>query len=145
MVALTLYRTGTLLAGPAIRMLLRRRSEHGKEDRARLAERWGRSSLPRPAGPLSWVHAVSVGETMSALPLIAGLLDARPRGHVLLTTATISAARLAGVRLPTKAFHQYLPVDLPGAVNRFLDHWRPDLAVFVESELWPNLILAASR
>ena len=89
-----------------------------------------------------WLHAASVGESASVLPLVARLL-ADPALSVLVTSGTVASARLMADRLPPRAVHQYAPLDLPGAVARFLDHWRPDLALFVESELWPNLIAAA--
>lgn len=109
----------------------------------RLNERLGRPALPRPAGPLAWVHAASVGELVSVLPLI-GLLGERGLA-VLVTTGTVTSATVAAQRLPESAFHQFAPIDTPGAARRFVAHWRPDLAIFVESELWPNLIVAAHK
>lgn len=140
--ALALYRGLAGAAAPAVRAHLRRRAARGKEDPARLGERFGVPSAPRPAGPLVWLHAASVGETLSVLPLVARLLE-DPALSVLVTSGTVASARLAAERLPPRAVHQYAPVDLPGAAARFLDRWRPGLALFVESELWPNLILAA--
>lgn len=128
------------LVAPAV---LRARARRGKEDSHRLGERQGISSLPRPEGPLVWLHAASVGESLSLLPLIEALTEARPDAAVLVTSGTRTSAELLGRRLPSAAIHQYAPVDAPRAVSRFLDHWRPRLGVFVESELWPNLILAA--
>ncbi len=136
---LGLYAVATKLAAPYLRRMLRRRAERGKEMPARLGEREGMATLPRPPGRLTWVHAASVGETMSAMPLIR-LLAAR--GPVLLTTGTVTSAKLAAERLPEAAVHQFVPLDAPGWVARFLDHWRPDAAVFLESEIWPNLLLA---
>ncbi|WBO60305.1 hypothetical protein GT370_05705 [Acidocella sp. MX-AZ03] len=109
----------------------------GKEIPARLAERQGIASLARPAGRLVWVHAASVGETMSALPLLRLLVA---RGPVLLTTGTVTSARLAQERLAPGVVHQFVPLDVPGWAARFLEHWRPDVAVFLESEIWPNLL-----
>ncbi|MGE4480735.1 3-deoxy-D-manno-octulosonic acid transferase [Acidocella sp.] len=134
---LGLYAGATRLAVPYLRRMLRRRAMRGKEVAARLGEREGMTALARPAGRLVWVHAASVGETMSALPLIR-LLAAR--GPVLLTTGTVTSARLAAERLPRGAVHQFAPLDVPGWVARFLDHWRPEAAVFLESEIWPNLL-----
>jgi 3-deoxy-D-manno-octulosonic-acid transferase len=139
--ALRLYGALTGLAEPLAPTVLRRRLARGKEDPARVGERRGVPSLPRPEGRLVWLHAASVGETNTVLPLIRALLSRRFR--VLLTTVTVTSARLAAERLPEGAFHQFVPLDAPGAVARFLDHWRPDLAVMVEQELWPNLIGAA--
>ncbi|MBU6418426.1 MAG: 3-deoxy-D-manno-octulosonic acid transferase [Proteobacteria bacterium] len=136
---LSVYAGATRLAAPVLRRMLLRRVARGKEIEARLPEREGIASLPRPPGRLIWVHAASVGETVSALPVIRLLAAA---GTVLLTTGTVTSARLAAERLPENAVHQFVPLDVPGWVARFLDHWRPDAAVFLESEIWPNLLTA---
>jgi 3-deoxy-D-manno-octulosonic-acid transferase len=138
------YRSLTALARPLAPFFLRRRQRRGKEEAARLPERMGRPSAPRPAGRLVWLHAASVGETLSILPLIAALADARPSASFLLTTGTVTSAALAARRLPPRTRHQYAPLDVPQFVRSFLDHWRPDLAVLTESEIWPNLILESS-
>lgn len=117
----------------------------GKEDRARWRERLGYASLPRPHGLLLWLHAASVGEANSVLPLIRGISARWPDIRLLLTTGTRTSAALMARHLPKNAIHQYVPVDTPGAAERFLRHWRPDIAFFVESEFWPNLIAAADR
>ena len=140
-----LYRAVTAAAAPIVGRYLERRCRQGREDRARLAERLGVASAARPGGRLVWVHAASVGEAHSVLALIERMLAQRPGIEVLMTTGTVASARLLEGRLPERARHQYVPVDLPRAVERFLDHWRPDLAIWVESELWPNLVLAARR
>lgn len=137
---LALYRQATRLLAPFIPHLLNRRLKRGKEDAVRLPERFGHASRPRPAGKLLWIHAASVGEANTVLPLIHHTLTAYPEAQVLLTTVTVTSARLMAERLPDRAFHQFAPVDTPDAVDRFLSHWRPDLALFVDSELWPNLI-----
>jgi 3-deoxy-D-manno-octulosonic-acid transferase len=98
------------------------------------------ASRPRPDGRLIWIHGASVGESLAVLPLVAALLE-KPDRHVLVTTGTVTSAQLMAERLPPRALHQYVPVDSVDCVRRFLAHWRPDLALFVESELWPNLIL----
>lgn len=141
----TLYAAVAWALGPAVRILLLLRRARGKEDAARLPERLGRAGLPRPEGPLIWLHGASVGEALSALPLIDRLLAGEETRSVLVTTGTVTSARLMAERLPDRAFHQFAPVDLPGAVERFLDHWRPDLALWLESELWPNMIAAAAK
>jgi len=123
--------------------MLGRRAKAGKEDRARLHERLARPTAPRPAGPLVWLHGASVGESLSILPLVERLRAERSDVAVLVTSGTVTSAALLARRLPAGAIHQFLPVDTPGGARRFLDHWRPDLAVFVESELWPNLLLTA--
>jgi len=140
--SLATYRLLTRAATPLAGQLLRHRLKRGKENEARLGERRGESKLTRPAGPLVWLHGASVGELMAALPLIERI---KARGFaVLVTSGTVTSAALARQRLPHGAIHQFLPLDAPGFVERFLDHWRPSLALFVESDLWPNLILAAA-
>ncbi|CAN5554380.1 3-deoxy-D-manno-octulosonic acid transferase [soil metagenome] len=141
--SLALYRAATTALEPFAPLLLARRAKAGKEDRARLNERLARPTLPRPAGPLVWLHGASVGESLSILPLVERVRARRPDATVLVSSGTVTSAALLAQRLPAGAIHQYLPVDTPGGARRFLDHWRPDLAVFVESELWPNLLLAA--
>lgn len=143
MIALGLYRAATACGGPLIRMHLRRRARRSKEDPARLPERLGVPGAARPPGQLAWLHGASVGESLAILPLIDALLDAWPRLHVLVTTGTTTSARLLVGRLPARALHQFVPVDQPAAWRRFLQHWRPDLGLLVESELWPNLLLEA--
>ncbi|MBM3600596.1 MAG: 3-deoxy-D-manno-octulosonic acid transferase [Alphaproteobacteria bacterium] len=135
-----LYRGATDLAAPVIEMALERRRRRGREDELRMAERRGAPSRPRPAGPLVWLHAASVGEAQATLSLVARLVEGGRR-HVLVTTGTVTSARLLGQRLPDGAFHQYVPVDRAAWVRRFLAHWRPDLALWVQSEFWPNLVL----
>ncbi|HUT51633.1 MAG TPA: 3-deoxy-D-manno-octulosonic acid transferase [Alphaproteobacteria bacterium] len=140
-----LYALGARALGPAVRVFLVLRRALGKEDTERMAERLGHAGRPRPEGPLIWLHGASVGEALSALPLIERLLAANDECSVLMTSGTVTSARLMEKRLPARAFHQYVPVDLPRAVGRFLGHWRPDLALWLESELWPNMIRAAAR
>ncbi|GGE59313.1 3-deoxy-D-manno-octulosonic acid transferase [Niveispirillum cyanobacteriorum] len=142
----SLYRGLTHLAGPAIGRLLDRRAARGKEDPARRHERLGRPLLPRPAGRLVWVHAASVGEALAVLPLVERLLSQGPQVQVMVTTGTVTSAALMARRLPgPHAFHQYVPVDLPSAVDGFLAHWRPDLVLWVESEFWPNFLSGIRR
>jgi 3-deoxy-D-manno-octulosonic-acid transferase len=140
---LRLYRAATTALEPFAPLLLDRRAKAGKEDRARLNERLARPTTARPEGRLVWLHGASVGESLSILPLVERLRAERPGVGVLVTSGTVTSAELLARRLPAEAIHQFLPVDTPGGARRFLDHWRPDLAVFVESELWPNLLLTA--
>ena len=142
---LFLYRTMTRAVAPLVPLLLRRREARGKEDPARLSERFGIPSRARADGPLVWLHGASVGESLSILPLAGRLLAATPGLHILVTTGTVTSATLMAERLPAGAFHQYVPLDHPDYCARFLDYWRPDLAVWIESEFWPNLIMAAHR
>lgn len=143
--ALIAWRLLTRLLEPLAPRLLDARAKKGKEDPARVDERLGVASRPRPAGELVWLHGVSVGETLSLLPLVERLRAARPDLNVLVTSGTLTSASLMARRLPEGVIHQFAPVDAPGAVAAFLDHWRPAAAVFVESELWPNLILDARK
>jgi 3-deoxy-D-manno-octulosonic-acid transferase len=124
---------GNAAAG-VLRRMLAKRVASGKEVLDRLPEREGVSSLARPDGKLLWLHAASVGETLSVLPVIAAIGG---RANVLLTTGTVTSAALVAERLPAYALHQFSPLDVPAWMQRFLEHWRPDAAVFVESELWP--------
>lgn len=140
-----LYRGLTGLAGPAVRLYLDHRRRRGKEDPARRNERLGRPALSRPEGPLVWVHGASVGEANSAVILIEKLLAEAPGAYVLLTTGTVTSAQIIAGRLPGHAFHQFAPVDLPDAVDGFLDHWRPDAVLWMESELWPNQLAELQR
>ncbi len=131
------------LAAPGLRLLLRRRARRGKEIAARLPERRGIEHEPRPSGPLVWLHAASVGESVSVLPVVAALVAGE--ASVLLTTGTVTSASLLARRLPElglagRVRHRFAPLDVPRWAGRFLDHWQPDAAGFVESEIWPNLL-----
>lgn len=141
--SLGLYRAATGLLEPIVPTLLAGRARKGKEDPARIGERLGRADTPRPDGPLVWLHGASVGESLSILPLVERLRAERPEVGVLVTSGTTASAALLAQRLPAGAIHQYTPVDVPGAARRFIARWKPSLAVFVESELWPNLLLEA--
>ena len=141
--ALTAYRLLTRMLEPFAPRLLDARARQGKEDEVRLDERLGVTRTARPDGDLVWLHGVSVGESLSLLPVVERLRRERPELAVLVTTGTLTSARLMARRLPEGAIHQFAPIDGPEATGRFLDHWRPTLGVFVESELWPNLILGA--
>ncbi|GAB0118269.1 3-deoxy-D-manno-octulosonic acid transferase [Acidisoma sp. 7E03] len=143
---LALWAGATRLAVPALRRMLRNRAARGKEIPARLSEREGIETMARPPGRLIWLHAASLGETMSILPLLPVLAA---EGHVLLTTGTVTSQTLLAARLPdmglaAAVIQRFVPLDVPGWAARFLDHWRPDAAGFVESEIWPNLLAAAA-
>jgi 3-deoxy-D-manno-octulosonic-acid transferase len=141
--ALRAYRLLSAASRPLARIVLAQRVRRGKEHRSRLSERRGVTKVKRPPGPLVWIHGASVGELVSVLPLIERI---SARGvHILVTSGTVTSSRIAAQRLPTGAIHQFAPVDIPRYVRRFFDHWRPDLALFVESDLWPNRIMEASR
>jgi len=141
--ALTAYDAAMRLVGPFAGFWLNARARNGKEDASRLGERFGRYPRARQVGPLIWLHAASVGESGVALGLIEALSARDPSLSFLITTGTRTSADLIARRAPPRTTHVYAPLDRSDAVRRFLDHWTPDLGVFVESELWPNLILAA--
>lgn len=138
------YRTLTDLCAPFIRFYLGRRKAAGKEDPARFSERFGHASHPRPEGPLVWLHAASIGEAFSLLSLVERLNRDHPALGLLMTTGTVSSAGLMADRLPPGVIHQYLPLDRAPYAERFLDHWLPDVVLWSESELWPNLLTAVS-
>jgi len=137
---LPVYRAAAQSLAPFSGLFLRRRAQRGKEELARLGERRGQAGLARPDGRLAWLHGASVGEGLALLPLVDRLIG---KGfHVLVTTGTVASARILAQRLPSGAFHQYAPLDAPRFIERFLDHWRPDLFLLAESEIWPNMICA---
>lgn len=142
--ALLAYRTAGRLAYPAIGSYVGWRAARGKEDPARRRERYGHPSVIRPPEvPLVWIHAASVGESAAVAPLareIAG--EGIP---VLMTTGTVTSAGLVEERLGDAVIHQYVPLDLRPCVRRFLDHWRPDLAIVAESEIWPTTVMELDR
>ncbi len=139
---LNIYRALTRIGEPALPLVLGYRARRGKELRERLPERFGKASAERPPGSLIWVHAASVGETNAILPLLELLRKDRPDVRVLLTTGTVTSAALAAERVPATTIHQFAPLDARRTVTRFLTHWRPDVAILTESEIWPNTILA---
>ena len=142
---LTLYRLAAAGLAPAIPLLLARRARRGKEDPTRRHERLGRPTCPRPEGRLVWMHGASVGESHVLGLLADALLQAETdRTTVLLTTQTVTSATRFNALTDVKLRHQFVPVDTPRAIAGFLDHWRPDVAVWVESELWPNLLHGAA-
>ncbi len=139
---LRLYRTLSAAAVPLAPVLIKRRLKQGKEDPARIDERRGITVDVRPHGPLVWIHGASVGEVLAAAGLIERLRALNLR--ILLTSGTVTSAAVVAKRFPPDVIHQYVPYDSPRYVARFLDHWQPSLALFIESDLWPNLILAGA-
>src|ERR1700737_4556379 len=137
---LRVYRKLSFAVMPLPPALIKRRLKLGKEDPARIGERRGLSNDVRPRGPLVWIHGASVGEVLAAAALIEKLRALNIR--ILLTSGTVTSAAIVARRFPPDVIHQYVPYDSPRYVARFLDHWRPSLALFIESDLWPNLILS---
>ena len=148
-----LYRILALAAAPLLPAYLWWRARRGKEDPSRLRERRGLAGEPRPEGDVVWLHAASVGECVSAMVLARAIFEAYPEKSgpvtVLLTSGTVISAEAVARRWPEfgsggRLVHQYVPLDSPPFVRRFLDHWRPRLMVLVEGDLWPNTLLEAA-
>jgi 3-deoxy-D-manno-octulosonic-acid transferase len=133
-----LYRLLTDVAGLPLRAWLILRARRGKEAPARLPERRGFASRPRPEGRLVWFHGASVGESLSILPLTVALHD--NGWSVLVTTGTVTSAALLAERLPPGCIHQFVPLDRRAWARTFLDHWHPNLVLWTESDLWPNIL-----
>lgn len=137
---LILYSALTALSAPLIYMWLGIRLYKGKEDKARFFERLGSPRKKRPAGKLVWMHGASVGECLSMLPLVNKIIQSDENVHVMVTSGTKTSADLMARRLPPRAFHQYIPVDFPWAVRRFVKHWNADAVLWFESDFWPNIL-----
>ncbi len=136
------YKLTTIIISPLLPLWLNYRLKRGKEDPARLPERFGHSNIPRPQGELIWCHGASVGETLSLLPLIKALKNKDSAPTILVTSGTITSARLMAERLPQGCLHQFIPLDTPMAAAKFLQHWQPNRVLWAESDLWPNLLAA---
>jgi 3-deoxy-D-manno-octulosonic-acid transferase len=137
------YRRLSAALAPLTPILINRRLKQDKEDPARIGERRGIAEIARPEGPLVWIHGASVGEVLAAAALIERLRALNMR--ILLTSGTVTSAAIIAKRFPADIIHQYIPYDSPRFVSRFLNHWQPSLALFIESDLWPNLILSAAK
>lgn len=146
--ALRAWRLAATLLAPLLPLHLRLRARRGKEIADRLGERRGLGAA-RPPGRLFWLHAASVGETLSTLPVLDAMARRDPDLRFLVTTGTVTSAELLAQRLPAelaaRVQHRFVPLDVPAWVERFLRDWRPDAGAFVESELWPNLLAAAAH
>lgn len=143
--ALALYRTLGWGLTPLLPVYIGRRRARGKEHATRWRERLGWAGVARPAGTLIWLHGASVGESLALLPLIEALRRDWPGVTLLITTGSVTSAALMAERLPPGALHQFVPLDAPGAVDRFLSHWRPDLVLWTESDLWPTILTQLQR
>jgi len=135
----------TKLLSFAVKWHIESRLKLGKEDPVRYVEKFGIASKPRPAGKTLWFHAASVGELNSILPLINELIPLHKKATFLVTTGTLTSAKILEKTGLERTVHQFLPIDTPKAVESFLKHWKPDLAIFVESEIWPNLLVQTSK
>lgn len=136
-----LYAFFSVSIAPFIRLYVHYRVRKGLEDCSRINERYGYTSLLRPTGRLIWFHSASVGETLSLRSFIAEWKNKYPTDHIMITTTTVTAAKIVHDQFPG-VIHQFIPFDVWPWTKRFLNHWRPDNVFFVESELWPNIIMA---
>lgn len=143
--SLALYRLGTRLLEPLAPWLVEQRIKKGKENPDRIGERFGVSQFARPAGPLIWMHAASVGESRLLLDVFSALRKRRADASALVTTQTTTSADMIAAWAPPRVIHQMAPVDGPKAVEAFLLHWKPDAAVFAEGEIWPNMLGALKQ
>lgn len=130
---------------PLLKYHLKHRLKRGKEDPTRLFERFGGASFSRPPGKLVWFHGASVGESVSILKLIDQLLERQPTLNILVTTGTVTSANLLAKHLPKQCIHQFIPLDVPKWIDRFLNHWKPNLVIFIESEFWPNILRGVKK
>ena len=142
---IVIYRLLTCLLFPFILLTLLYRLKTRKEDRKRSSERWGKTGKIRPRGTIVWIHCASVGESLSTLALVKKITSDYRNLHVLITTGTVTAAKILATKMPKRAIHQYVPIDLAIAVRRFLKFWKPNLALWIESELWPNLVTETEK
>lgn len=140
-----IYALLTTLIRPVLPLYLSWRGWKGKEDPKRRCERYGRATQERPEGEVIWLHAASVGETVSSLVLAEALLRQKPESTCLITSGTVTSAAMVEGRINAdgqkRMIHQYVPLDITPWVNAFLDHWQPDLAIMVEGDLWPRMIM----
>ena len=139
-----------LLAGyalsPFANSILRRRLDRGKEDPDRIGERQGISAMDRdPEADLVWLHGVGLGEIQALRALVPALKERRPDLQFLVTSVSKNAAEVVENNPIEGAHHQYLPLDLPRPVSRFLDHWRPNLAIWTDQDIWPRLAVECAR
>ncbi|WP_316354212.1 lipid IV(A) 3-deoxy-D-manno-octulosonic acid transferase [Candidatus Trichorickettsia mobilis] len=141
---LYIYNTLTILLMPVYIVVLIIRIFKQKEIISRIFERFAFSDQQRPVGKLIWVHAASVGESIAAMTLV-NAINSISSHNFLVTSGTVSSAKILASKLPTNAIHQFLPFDNIILIRKFFKHWRPDLGIIVESELWPCLINEGSK
>ena len=141
------YKLFTYLFYPFAPIYLYFRKLRKKEDSVRFKEKLSKINIPRDNGFLIWFHVASIGEAMSILPLVEGCIEEKKIDKILLTSITLSSGKILEKRYKenSKVFHQFLPLDVPIFTNKFLEHWKPNLSIFIDSEIWPNLILQISE
>ncbi len=142
---LLLYSSFSYGFRPLANYILQKRLKKGKEDIHRIQERRGKSKFSWKHHPVIWLHAASIGESLSSLALISALEKNYPNFRFVVTTGTVTSAKIMGEKLPQTAIHQFFPLDYPTWVNHFLDNWKPKAALFIESEFWPNTLLALKK
>ena len=141
------YKFITLFFYPFAPIYLHFRKIRKKEDSIRYKEKLAKINIERGEGFLIWFHVASVGEAMSILPLIDGCIKEKKINRILITSITLSSGKILEKRFNNnpKINHQFLPLDITSLINKFLNHWKPNLSIFIDSEIWPNLILKISE
>ncbi len=142
---LLLYSTLSYGMRPLANYMLKKRLKKGKEDFKRIQERRGKSDFSWRHHPVIWIHAASIGESLSALTLVEALEKSYPDFRFVITTGTTTSAKIMANKLSQSAIHQFFPLDYPLWVNRFLDNWNPQIALFIESEFWPNMLTSLKK
>ena len=141
-----LYKAISFILYPIYRyVIIPNRVTAGKEDPHRFKEKFGYTKTDCGAKPVVWFHAASVGESLSLLKLVQGIIMKYPNLQILITTGTVTSAKMVKERFPDTIIHQFAPLDFAPCINRFLNHWQPKLCILVESEFWPNTILSVKR
>ncbi len=141
------YKLITYLFYPFVPIYLFLRKLNNKEHATRYKEKMSQTNISRDKGFLVWFHVASVGEAMSILPLIENFIQDQKINKILITSITLSSGKILEKRFNqnVKVVHQFLPLDIPILTNKFLNHWKPNLSIFIDSEVWPNLILDISK
>lgn len=140
-----IYKFISILIYPFIKLLLLKRVANKKEDPDRYLEKLGYTDIIRPSGKIIWFHAASIGEFNAILPIIRSISSNSPSLNILVTTVTLTAAKIAKDNLPKNAIHQFAPLDCYNIIKKFIDYWKPDLTIWTESEFWPNMLVLASN
>ena len=137
------YKILTYLFYPFAPIYLQFRKLKKKEDSKRYKEKLSQINKERGGGFLIWIHVASVGEAMSILPVIENCIKEKKIDKILLTSLTLSSGKILEKKYKqdSKVIHQFLPLDIPILTSKFLEHWKPNLSIFIDSEIWPNFIL----